>query len=170
MGFFERFFRRLKKKDQIHPRPAGWNRTISDLMAEMKEGKRASVGQPEIDWARDYERSLIPQGMRFPRKGDLYEALEDMKVDFLTAWSAPFTGGGTGLLRKGERVYLDSEPSDPKSIGSYAVAIDYEALEERIVPASDRTAERYNGFYFYFKTVDLNQKFRLVETDYEKKG
>lgn len=151
-------------------RPPGWNRTIADLMAEMKAGRRASVGQPEIGWARDYERSLIPVGMRFPQKGDVYEALEDMEVDFLTAWSAPFTGGGKGALHKGDRVFVDSEPSDPKPIGSYVVAIDYEALEERIVPASDRDAERYNGFYFHFKTVDLNRRFKLVQIGYEKPG
>jgi hypothetical protein len=41
-----------------------WNFTFADLMAEMKAGKRDSVGQPELDWVRDYERSLIPAAAR----------------------------------------------------------------------------------------------------------
>jgi hypothetical protein len=170
MGFFDRWFHRFERPREVPPRPEGWNRTIADLMAEVTAGKRGGVGQPEIDWARDYERSLIPPDVRFPQKGDVYEALEDMTADFLTAWSAPFTGGGQGLLKKSERILVDSEPSEPKPISSYAVAIDYEALEQRIVPESDRTAERYAGFYFHFKTVDLNRKFKLVETGYEKPG
>jgi hypothetical protein len=151
----------------VPPPPPGWNKTIGDLCAEMKRGERASVGSPEVEWARDYERSQIPADMRFPRKGDVYEALDDMPVDYMTSWAAPFTGGGEGLLKKGDRVVVDSEPHDSRAISTYATAVDYEALEERIVPASDRSAPKYSGFYFSFKTVDLNRKFRLV---YEEHG
>jgi hypothetical protein len=141
----------------IPPAPAGWNKTIGDLCAEMDRGERASAGSPEVDWARDYERSLIPPDMRFPRKGDVYEALEDMTVRYMTSWAAPFTGGGDGLLKKGDRVLVDSEPHDSRAISNYATAVDYDALDERIVPASDRSAPKYGGFCFSFKTVDLNR-------------
>jgi hypothetical protein len=131
----------------------------------MDRGERTSVGSPEVDWARDYERSQIPAGMRFPRKGDVYEALEDMSVHYTTSWAAPFTGGGEGVLRKGDRVMVDTEPVDDRAISTYAVAVDYDAVEERIVPASDRSAPKYSGFYFSFKTVDLNRRFRLVHEE-----
>lgn len=146
----------------IPPMPAGWNKTIADLFAEVKRGERPSVGSPEVDWAREYERSLIPSDMRFPRKGDVYEALEDMTVQYLTSWAAPYTGSGEGLLRKGDRVWVDTEPHDSRAISTYAVAVDYEALEQRLVSASDRKSPRYSGFYFSFGTVELNRKFRLV--------
>ncbi len=139
-------------------------------MAEAKAGKRPAVGQPEIDWARDYERSLIPADMRFPCKGDVYEALDDLPVHFMTSWGAPCIGGGEGLLRKGDRVFVEHESKDPRPIGVYTVAIDYEELEKRMVPESERTADDYCGFYFFFRTVELNRKFRLVQTGYEKKG
>jgi hypothetical protein len=155
---------------KVPPRPSTWNLTIADMMAEIKAGTRKIIGQPELEWARDYERSLIPVETRFPKKGDVYEALGDMTVKFMTAWAAPCTGGGEGILKKGERVFIDSDPIEPCPIGSYALAVDYAALEERIVPASDRNAPRYGGFYFSFKTVELVQKFKLVQTDYEKKG
>ncbi len=134
-------------------------------MAEVKRGERLWVGSPELDWAREYEREQIPAGTRFPRKGDMYEALEDMTVHYMTAWAAPVTGGGDGLLKKGERVVVDQAPSDPKPIGVYAKAVDYAVLEQRMVPASDRKSPRYGGFYFSFKTVELNRKFRLVHED-----
>ncbi len=149
----------------VAPRPPGWNKTISDLMAEMKRGERVSMASPELDWAREYEREQIPAGMRFPRKGDVYEALEDMAVHYMTAWAAPVTGGGDGVLKKGERVVVDQPVTDSRPIGTYAKAVDYAALEERMVPASDRNAPKYGGFYFYFNTTELNQKFRLVHED-----
>jgi hypothetical protein len=146
----------------VPPAPPGWSKTIADLFAEMERGERKSVDSPETEWALEYERSQIPAGMRFPRKGDVYEALDDMSVQFLTSWAAPFTGSGEGQLRKGERVVVDTDPSDSRAIGTYASAVDYDVLEERMVPASDRNAPKYSGFYFSLTTVDLNLKFRLV--------
>lgn len=123
------------------------------------------VCSPEVDWARDFERSQIPADMRFPRKGDVYEALENMTVHYMTSWAAPVTGGGEGILKKGDRVVVDSDPVDARAISTYASAVDYDAVEERIVPTSDRSAPKYSGFYFAFKTVDLNRKFRLVHQE-----
>jgi len=150
--------------------PKGWNLTISDLMKEMKEGKRKSVGSPEADWAREYARSRIPETYRFPKKGDLYECMQDQEVTYMTSWSAPFTGGGKSILFKGERIWVDSEPNDPKPIGTYALPTEYDKLEKRMVPEEDRTNQKYGGFYFHFDTMALNEKFRLIETDYNGKG
>ncbi len=151
--------------NSVPPTPSGWNKTIDDLCAEMERGERTSIGHSEWVWARDYERSLIPADMRFPRKGDIYEALDDVDVHYMTSWGAPFTGGGQARLRKGDRVVVDTEPVEARAIGTYASAVDYDAVEERIVPASDRADPEYSGFYFSFKTVDLNRKFRLIHEE-----
>ena len=37
-------------------------------MKEMKDGKRAQVGQPELEWAEKMKRSLIPEDYRYPQK------------------------------------------------------------------------------------------------------
>jgi hypothetical protein len=67
MCLFNRLVGRKSKKPEQSverpPRPEDWHFTFADLMAEMKAGKRKSVGQPELDWARDYERSMIPAAM-----------------------------------------------------------------------------------------------------------
>ena len=44
----------------IPPAPAGWNRTMADLWAEMEAGVRKSIEHPEMDWAIDYERRTAP--------------------------------------------------------------------------------------------------------------
>jgi len=151
-------------------RPADWNLTLDDLWAEMNAGKRKSVGQPEIEWAREYEKSLIPEDTRFPNKGDVYKANSDQVVHYMTAWSAPFTGGGEATLFKGERIWIDNDPNDEKPLGTYALPVEYRKLEKRMVPAEEREEPRYGGFYFHFKTVDLNKNFTLVQTGYDGKG
>ena len=148
---------------KIPPAPPGWNKTISDLIAEMNSGLRKNVGSPEIDWARDYERGLLPPDAKFPKEDDVYEALEDMEIEFLTSWAAPYTGSGKAILKKGERIRAKGSSVDPRPIGAYLEAVDYPALEERMVPSSERKNGKYRGFYFFIKTLDLNRRFRLIE-------
>ena len=152
-------------KKPVPPAPPGWNKTATDLSAEMERGERKRVTYPEIVWAQEYERSQIPKDVRFPSKGDIYEVVENMTVHYMTVWGAPFTGGGEGVLKKGDRVVVDQDPADPKPVSVYARAVDYDSLEVRIVPASDRTNPKYSGFCFSFKTVELNRKFKLVRGD-----
>jgi hypothetical protein len=148
----------------LPPAPHGWNKTIEDLFDEARSGKRASVGSPEIDWARDYERSLLPAGTRFPKKGDMYEARRDVQVGYVTSWGAPYTGGGTGELKTGERVIVENDPL-PRPIYAFGKAIDYARVEARMIPEKDRTSEKYAGFYVYLKTVDLARDFSLVHEE-----
>jgi Zn-dependent protease with chaperone function len=84
---------------QTPPAPPGWNKTIHDLFDEAKK-TRSTVASPEVEWARDFERGFIPAGTRFPKLADVYEATRDVEVRYLTSWSAPFTGGGSGTLEK----------------------------------------------------------------------
>nr|WP_294939365.1 hypothetical protein [uncultured Flavobacterium sp.] len=121
-----------------------------------------------MTWAREYERSLIPDGYRFPQKGDMYESRFDQEVDFLTSWSAPYIGGGTTTLFAGEKIWLDAIPSDQKPIGVYLLAVYYQELEARIVPETDRTAFKYGSFSFYVSTRVLNENFRLIKTGFNK--
>lgn len=152
-------------KDKV---PPDWNLTLSDLMNELESGKRKQIGELELSWAREYERSLIPTTYRFPKKGDMYQSKFDQTIDYMTAWSAPYTGGGTATVFKGEKIWVDSEPSSDKPIGTYALPIDYKDLEERIVPYSDRTAFKYDGYYFNISTKTINENFDLIQTDFEK--
>ena len=106
--------------------------------------------------------TLIPKDVRFPKKGDVYEALSDIQLDYFTLWGAPLTGGGKSTLFKGERVWIDQSPNQTKPNGVYAIPVEYEKLESRIVPDEVREKEDYSSFCFCIDTVVLNQKFRLV--------
>lgn len=147
------------------PIPRGWDKTVDDLVAEMRGGERESISGPEIMWAREYERSLIPAGVRFPRRGDVYEALHEFTVQYLTAWKAPYTGSGEGLIKKGDRFVVNQDPSGPEPIAVCVRARNYDEVEQRIVPQSDHQHPKYDGFYFVFKTQLLNDQFRLVNED-----
>ena len=169
MNFFQLLFgKREKPSEDAIPkkRPVDWNLTTADLMDELTEGKRDSLGSQERIWALDYERSILPTDIRFPKKGDVYESLEDQTVHFLIAYSAPFTGGGEGVLLKGDKIWIHNNVTEDNSMGEYAIPVNYKELEMRMVTPDERDSLRYDGFYFYFKTVDLNEKFKLVETGF----
>jgi hypothetical protein len=150
---------------KVPPAPPGWNKTIEDLLAEASRGERASVGSPEVDWARDYERSLIPVGARFPRKGDVYEAKKGIVVRYMTAWGGPYTGGGEGTLEAGEQIEIHQEPAFLEPVGVYARPIDYARIEERMVPKELRAHADYAGFYLFLKTEALNSAFELIREE-----
>jgi hypothetical protein len=69
MCLFNRKSKKPERSVERPPRPEDWHFTFADLMAEMKAGKRKSIGQPELDWAREYERSMIPAACAFRSKG-----------------------------------------------------------------------------------------------------
>ncbi len=154
------------KEEPIKERPEEWNLTLTDLMDELTEGKRDFIDSQERIWALDHERSMLPSDIRFPKKGDVYESLEDQSIDFLIAYSAPFTGEGKGVLFKGDTIWIHSDEIEDKPVGVYAIPVNYKELEERMVTSPERDSFRYDGFYFYFETVDLNKKFRLIETNF----
>jgi hypothetical protein len=94
----------------------------------------------------------------------VYEAARDIEVSYLTSWSAPFTGGGSGTLKKGERVIINYEPL-PRPIAANAEAINYVQVEEGMVPESDRSNKKYSGFYLVLKTLELSRDFKLVHEE-----
>jgi hypothetical protein len=140
--------------------PAGWTKTIDDLLAEAKD----PVGPPETDWAKAYERSLLRPWARFPIHDEVYEAAEEIVVGVLTHWGAPFTGGRDGTLPKGTRVRVHVFPFEPEPIRVYAHPLYPEALEHRLVPEAELRNSNYKSFSVLISTADLNKHFRRVES------
>jgi hypothetical protein len=151
-----------------HVRPSDWKYKISDLVNDMQSGKRRFIEPYEFEWAREYEQSLIPVDVRYPKKGDIYEALEDQTVGYLTSYKAPYTGGGDGTLLKCEQIWIWTAPAGEKPLAGSALPIEYEKMEERIIPKEERENLKYTGFQFVIPTVVLNSKFKLVGTGYQK--
>lgn len=145
--------------------PHGWHKTIADLSSELDRGLRSSLGSPEMDWARAYERSLLRPWVRFPRDGDIYEALDETPVQFMTQWRAPFTGGGSGTIPKGTKVRVFVSASEPDPIQVYASPLAVDVIERLLIPEADRSSDTYNGFILSLPTADLNKLFRLLSAE-----
>jgi hypothetical protein len=136
--------------------PPGWSKTIEDLIAENR-----SISGEEIEWARRFEREELKSWARFPRPGEIYELINDAEISYVTHWSAPFTGGGKGLLRGGTRVCI-GDIGEAEPIGVYADALEKLRIEAELVPEADRKADLYGGYSLSIKTAELNRLFRLV--------
>lgn len=141
--------------------PPGWTKTVRDLFAEPSR----TIGADELEWARAYERSLLQSWARFPRNGEVFEAIEETAVEFVTHWSAPFTGGGSGVLPRGTKVRVEVFDRDPEPIAVYARPLDYAALEATLVSQLDRSADKYDGYSLSLRTEQLNRLFRPVRAD-----
>ena len=137
--------------------PPGWSKTIEDLVAENR-----GISGEEIEWARMFEREQLRSWARFPLPGEIYELINDAEISYVTHWSAPFTGGGKGLLRRGTRVCIGDGIGDAEPIGVYADAIEKSRIEAELVPEADRKADLYGGYSLSIKTAELNRLFRLV--------
>jgi hypothetical protein len=142
--------------------PVGWNKRLADLEATDHGDGRPCITGEEFAWAREYERRLLRPWARFPRDGEVYESVEAVPVSFVTHWSAPFTGGGEGVLPKGTRIrvqVLDAEP-----IGVHADAENAADIEDQLVGEQDRRSPTYGGYSLSISTEDLNRHFRLVQS------
>lgn len=139
------------------------HKTAKDLIAEVASGKRAQVSGEELERALENERRQLPKGLRFPKEGEIYEAVADFKVSYMTAYLAPYTLGGESTLPKGERVRISKGVVRERPIGVYCDPLRYDELHHLIVSESERANPLYDGYYFFILTVDLNNHFRLVE-------
>src|SRR6266571_8743040 len=88
----------------VRPRPRAiklppipkWNKSTDDI--DSKDFAQRS---------QDYERSLLPPDIIFPRTGQIWESVGDCEVNFI-AWTPtnPIFPGGRARLQQGERVRI----------------------------------------------------------------
>jgi hypothetical protein len=139
--------------------PSGWNKTIDDLIEENRE-----LSWEEIEYARNYEKDLLPNDTRFPKNNDIYESIEDVEITYTTHWRAPASGGEKFVLRKGIAIKVEVDDNDLEPIGVYAKPLEYKKYEEEIIPVEDRVHPKYSGYGLYIDTKILNEKFKLNNT------
>jgi hypothetical protein len=139
-----------------------WHKTMDDLMAEMSAGKRSRITDEEGRLAVAFERSQLPDDIRFPKEGEVYEATTDVEITFLTQYNAPFTGGDKCRFPRGERLRISCVNFE-RPIGAYANPLRYDELHSTIVSDEERARPEYVGYYLSVKTVQLNRDFRLVQ-------
>lgn len=145
------------------PRPEGWNKSLEDLAAEMRQGLRSSLGSPEVEWALDYERSLLPAGTRFPQKGDVYAAHEDVPVTLHLTWRSPVTTDVKYTLPRGCKVRIESAGTD-RPLTVYAVPLDYKATEKAALSFWTRIRPDYGGYHLALDTREILRSFSLISS------
>jgi hypothetical protein len=142
--------------------PPDWNRTIADLMAEMERGERDGITGEEAEWAREFERSLLPPDTVFPADGEVWEAIGDVEVLVMRHYAAPVTDTNEAVLPLGERVRVIGSHL-PEPIIITAVPVRYDELLATLVPADVREEPRFTNYSLSIKTADFNQNFWRVE-------
>jgi hypothetical protein len=145
------------------PTPPGWNKTIDDLFEEMERGERLFLSGDEGNWARDYERSLLPPGTVFPQGDQIWEVVNDCDVNIHYIFAAPVSNSGRGRLASGERVQIMQGGIDPKPIVVSFLPLRYNELHASLVPPDVCDAPRYTNYALSVKTAHFNRHFRLVE-------
>ena len=135
-------------------------KTVEELFDEVKKGKTVN-GKP-MENARKLSKAVLPIGLFYPKGGEVYEAIQDIQISYLTHFMAPFTGGDKAKLLKGERVIV-SKPNQAKPLGYYCYPINYDEIEHRIIPNSDKNDPAYNGFSLSIDTKSLNSDFKQIE-------
>ena len=101
--------------------------------------------------------------VRFPKDGEVYEAIEDVKIEYFTHWKVPMTGGDEFILKKNTRIKVVIVNDDPEPISVYADALEQKKLEEEIIPEKIRNDDRYGGYSLGIDTIDLHKYFKLIQ-------
>ena len=123
--------------------------------------------------SQDYERSLLPRNVNFPRTGQIWEAVRDCEVYFMAWVPKAIPPGGRARLQRGERVRI-LPLDDPRPMQVTFQPVRYHELRECIVPRDirDRTGDQY--YVLSLKTARtacclqhepgfFHELFRLVE-------
>lgn len=137
-------------------------KTIDELFAELKVGKRTSINEKELENGRKLSKALMPTGLFYPKGGEVFETIQDTEISYLTHFMAPYTGGDKGTLLKGERILI-VKPSQDRPLSYYSNPINADEVEERIIPKSDKSDPAYDGFSLSIDTKLLNSNFKQIE-------
>lgn len=135
-------------------------KTVDELFDEVKKGK--TVSGKAMENARKLSKALMPTGLFYPKGGEVFEAVQDVQITYLTHFMAPYTGGDKAKILKGERVIISKHNQD-KPLGYYCYPINADKVEERIIPSSDKNDSAYNGFSLSIDTKSLNYNFKQIE-------
>jgi hypothetical protein len=139
-----------------------WNKTTDDI--DTADFLRRS---------QDYERSLLPPDLNFPRTGQIWEVVRDCEVNFMAWVPKTILPGGKARLQQGERIRILTL-DDPKPIHVTFQPVRYHELHGSIVPQDIRSRPGYQYYVLSLRTAHtvcclgretgyFHEIFRLVE-------
>jgi hypothetical protein len=127
---------------------------IEHFPVETQPGVWKISSRLRTDWRT---RSSSDRLDRPVREGERFVVREDLDVGVMTHWRAPFTGGHRAVLPAGTVIVarFDQNPDAP---GFNCVPEDYSGLEPILVPAEDRSADKYGGYSVSFTLDDIGTR------------
>ena len=139
-----------------------WNRTTDDIDSN-----------DVLRCARDYERSLLPYDLIFPRTGQIWEAVRDCEVRYIAWIPKTILPSGMARLQQGERVRI-LPLDEPRPVQITFQPVRYHDLQEAIVPRHIRRRRGYSHYVLSLRlaytacclreeTQFFHDLFRLVE-------
>jgi len=137
-------------------------KTIEELSAEMD-----ARGQARVFTSKDFDRhkrltlALLPRGIHFPKTGEIWEALHDVKVGCRIYYAAPYTGWEEVVLPAGERIVAGKWIGEKDIRGTFCPAR-YKELEQILIPQETRASPKYDGYGLDIDTLELDRSFWLV--------
>jgi hypothetical protein len=133
---------------------------MADLFEEMRLRQRTSIEWPESEWAVEYEFSLLPPDIRFPRKGDIYVAKAAFPATLEILWRSPATTDVRYTLPPGCRIRVQSDTKD-RTLSIHAVPVEYKAVERDAISRWTRWRPGYAGYILSISTLELHTGFTL---------
>jgi len=145
-----------------------------DLLQPLQPLKRPFIDTADfLRRSQDYERSLLPPDVIFPRAGQIWATVRDCEVNFMAWVPKTMLPGGRARLQQGERVRILTL-DDPKPISVTFQPVRYHALQESIVPHDIRNRPGYQRYALSLMTAYtvccsreekgyFHELFRLVE-------
>ncbi len=137
-------------------------KTQDELFRELHDGRRQLISTQDLQKSAELVRALYPKGIRYPQAGEVYVCIKEAPITYMTHWLKPYTGGEKAIFPKDEKIIIsDIRQLKPTSV--YCEALNVEAIEELLVPQTDREQYDYNGYSLMIDTLTLNLNFKLVE-------
>ena len=88
------------------------------------------------------------------KKESRYRSNKAIPVLALTSWRAPFTGGYERSLPEGEAFTVLFDSAEPATAAA-CMPDRYDDLHSHFIPAKDREAESYAGYYLVISLREL---------------
>ena len=105
----------------------------------------------------------MTEKITLPENGEIYEAFNEFEITYRTIHLNSYTNGGKALFPSGERLIIDTCGSKRENV--YCDAVNYDILEERIVPVKSRSSLTYRGYYFHIAITTLHKHCRRVKSE-----
>ncbi len=93
-----------------------------------------------------------------PKFGEVYCAINDVKVGGSITYKRPASGGFDCIIPKSTRIVITNDPP-VGALGVWVLPLNYAELEKKIIPSEEYNLTYYNGYGISVTFGDLKRSF-----------